>query len=225
MGLDLYALIEPMLGFEEEKNRLYDIFLEKLSKLGIKRFLDVGCGSGSFMQKAFGRKMFCEGIDLSQEMVKRAQKKGLQASHQDICTVKKRYEAVTAVFDVINYLDQEELKRFFSCVEKVLEPGGYFLCDMNTLYGFEEVAQGALMIDQDDRFIGIEAEFEKDRLTTNIVTFFKQRDCYKKEKDTIVQYYHDVEYLKGLGLKLIDIDFISLYGEEVDKALLTFQKD
>ncbi len=225
MGLELYGQIEPLLGFEEQKERLYDIFLEKLRLLGVRSFLDVGCGSGAFMQKAKKLGLECEGIDLSRQMVERAQSKGLQAGYQDICAVRKKYEAITAVFDVINYMDQERLKRFFGCVKKALRNGGYFLCDINTLYGFEEIAPGAMIVDKDNLFVAIEAEYDKGKLVTQIIAFFRQNSCFVKKKDTIIQYYHKIEFLKTLGLNLVDIDFVSLYGDEVDKALLTFQKE
>lgn len=225
MGLELYGQIEPLLGFDEQKERLYDIFLEKLRLLGVQSFLDVGCGSGVFMQRAKKLGLECEGIDLSQQMVERTQSKGLRAYYQDVCAVQKKYEAITAVFDVINYMDQEELKRFFGCVKEAVQSGGYFLCDINTLYGFEEIAPGAMIIDKDHLFIAVEAEYNEGRLVTDITAFFRQNSCFVKKKDTITQYYHEIEFLKTLGLNLVDIDFVSLYGDEVDKALLTFQKE
>ncbi len=225
MGLELYGQIEPLLGFEKQKEQLYDIFLEKLRFLGVRSFLDVGCGSGTFMQKAKKLGLECEGIDLSLQMVERAKSKGLQANCQDICQVRKEYEAITAVFDVINYMDKKDLARFFGCIKKALKEGGYFLCDMNTLYGFEEVAPGAMIVDKEDIFVAIEAEYEEGELVTDITAFFAQNGCFTKKKDRIVQYYHEIDFLKSLGLRLVDIDFISLYSDEVDKALLTFQKE
>ena len=224
MGLDLYAKIEPLLGLEEEKERLYDLFIQKLQSLGIKSFLDIGCGNGTFMQKAIKKGLECEGVDISYKMVEAARKKELTVYHKDVCEIDTTYEAATAVFDVINYLNKEDLQKFFECVHNILQEGGYFLCDMNTLFGFEEIAQGAINIDTDEEFVAIDAEFKKDRLETDIVYFTKQDDCYQKEKGSIVQYYHDINYIKKLGFKLVDMDFISLFGEESDKVLLTLKK-
>ena len=224
MGLDLYAKVEPLLGFEEQKNELYEIFLHKLSSLGIKRFLDIGAGSGAFMQRALQRGFRPKGIDISCEMVRRARQKGLDVACKDICDVDERFEAAVAVFDVINYLSFAQLQRFFACVRDVLEDGGYFLCDMNTWYGFEEVAQGTLVIERENSCVAVEAEFLDEKLMTNILYFHAHNGCYTKEKDQIVQYYHDISDLKELGLRLVDIDMIALFGDEADKALLTWQK-
>ncbi len=224
MGLDLYAKIEPLLGFEEEKRRLYEAFLHKLGELGVRRILDIGCGSGAFLQMAQDAGFEAEGVDVSEVMVARAKDAGLKAYYADICDLTGTYEAATAIFDVINYMDSQELARFFGCVKRLLKDSGYFLCDMNTLYGFEEIAQGALIIDEEERFVAIDAEFADNRLATKICLFERQDECYQKESDEIVQYYHDIQDLKKLGLKLVDLDFLSLFGEEADKVIMTFKK-
>ncbi len=225
MGLDLYARIEPLLGFEEEKHRLYAIFLDKLEALGVREVLDIGCGSGAFMELAKKRGFAIKGIDISCVMVERARAKGLEADCIDVCDVKEHFEAAVAVFDVINYMDSKTLSRFFGCVRDVLEDGGYFVCDMNTLYGFEEVAQGTLVVEDEEACVAIEAEFVDMKLHTKILYFHEDDGCYRKEKDSIIQYYHDVADLKRMGLKLVDIDLVSLFGEEADKVLLVWQKD
>ncbi len=225
MGLDLYARIEPFLGFEEQKRALYDLFLHKLQELGVQKVLDIGCGSGAFMKLALEQGFDIVGIDISQEMVERARAQGLKAYRKDVCEVEERFEAAVAVFDVINYLKPQELASFFGCIKELLKSGGYFLCDINTLVGFEEVAQGALIVERGDHFIALEAEFHQERLTTKLYSFKRVQGCYTKESEEIVQYYHHIERLKSLGLKLVDIDFVALFGEEPDKALLSFVKE
>jgi len=226
MSLDLYAKIEPYLGFENEINELYDIFLEKLKILEVNRVLDIGCGSGQFIKRAKEMGFDIEGIDLSEKMVKRAIELGVKAKNIDLCSVNKKYEACVAIFDVLNYLDKNELKRFLECVDNVLEKGGYFICDINTLYGFEEIAQGSSIIDKNDLFIAIDAEFEKDILTTKITLFEKKDKCYEKEDGVIKQYYHKIDSLKkAKNLKIVDIDFVALFSDISDKAILIYKKE
>lgn len=226
MGLDLYAKIEPYLGFEKEVAELYDIFLEKLSNFNVKKVLDIGCGSGDFILKAKEAGFDIKGIDLSKEMVKRALEKGANAEAIDLCEIDEKYEACVAIFDVLNYLNKDELKRFLKCVDNVLAKGGYFICDINTLYGFEEIAQGTIAIDKKDKFIVMDAEFENEQLITKITYFEKENSCYKKFSGVIKQYYHDIESLKKSNhLKLIDIDFVALFSDISDKAILVYKKE
>ncbi len=225
MALELYAKIEPYLGFKEERFFLYSIFLEKLTSLNVKRVLDVGCGSGDFLELARKEGFEIKGIDLSYEMVKQAKKKGLDAQVKDVCECKEKFEAVTAIFDVLNYIPPNQLERFLSCIYSLLEPEGLFLADINTLYGFEEVASGALVISKKESFIALDSEFDGKTLTTTI-DFFKRTDnCYTRERDKIIQYYYEVERFKNLPIKLVEITPISLFGENADKALLMFKKE
>lgn len=225
MSLDLYAKIETHLSFKKEIDKLHNIFLERLKNLGVKRVLDIGCGSGDFILKAKRAGFDIEGIDLSVEMIKRASKKGVRAYNKDLCQIDKKYDAAVAIFDVLNYLEISSLKKFLCCVDNVLENSGYFICDINTLYGFEEVAPGAVVIDKEDIFISLDAEFKDDKLITKIVTFKKDKNCFKKESGDIVQYYHEVDDLKVCkSLELIDIDFVSLFSDVFDKAILTYKK-
>ena len=226
MGLDLYAKIEPYLGFDEEVQSLHDIFLEKLLNINAKKVLDIGCGSGEFILKAKKNGIDIEGIDLSKEMVKRALDKGVFARAIDLCELEEKYDAAVAIFDVLNYLDKKELKRFLECVDNILVEGGYFICDINTLYGFKEIAPGVIAIDKNDKYIVLDAEFENNILLTKIDYFEKVDDCFKKYSGSIKQYYHEIEQLKTVkNLKIVDIDFVALFSDISDKAILVYKKE
>jgi len=41
-SLDLYAKVEPFIGFYEEYEKLYDKYLELIEPLGVKKCLDIG---------------------------------------------------------------------------------------------------------------------------------------------------------------------------------------
>ena len=228
MGLELYGEIEPLLGFEEETDRLYDIYIEILKSWSPETLLDIGCGSGKFLLRAMSELPLKDslGVDLSQEMVKRAKRAGAEAEALDICELNKRFEAATAIFDVLNYLERAELERFLGCVEDILEPNGLFLADINTLYGFEEVAQGALIRENEKEVLTLESIFE-DGVMSTAINYFKAQNsgCYERKSDVVTQYFHEIEtILDSTSLELIQTYPISLYAEEPDKELLLFKK-
>jgi len=225
MGLELYAKIEPLLGFERERFYLYQTFLKEIKKLGAKTLLDVGCGSGDFLKLVKQEGIKAKGIDLSQMMVERAKERGLDVEVRDVCKCKEKFEAVTAIFDVINYLPPSQIEPFFRCVVDVLEPKGSFLCDLNTLYGFSEVALGSLILSEEDYLLALDAEFDGKTLLTTIDFFKKADNCYTREQDRITQYYHPIEIFKKLSLKLVEITPLKLFGEKADKVLLRFIKE
>jgi len=224
-GLDLYAKIEYLFDFEDVMDFLWDKYIEELKSLNVKTILDIGCGSGGFMLKAKEAGFEVVGIDISKEMIENASQKDLEVYHKDLCDFEGKFDACVAIFDVINYMDDEYLKKFFSCVKNVLNKDGYFLFDVNTLYGFEEIAQGTLAIEDEQIFGILNSVFEDDIMETKITIFEKNDNCYNKEDGKIIQYFHKNQKLKKLSILKFDkkID-INLYGGEMaDKNLLVFK--
>jgi len=210
-ALNLYSLVEQDLDFSEEIAELYNAYELFINQIEPSSLIDIGCGQGDFLLQVKNEDMKTFGIDLSDEQIKICQEKGIDSACIDIADVKDKYDCATAMFDVLNYINQNELKNFIQNTYNVLNNDSYFIFDVNTLFGFEEVAQGSLNINKQDKFIGIDAYFEDEKLSTNITLFQKeQNDLYKKYNETITQYYHSKEYLEDI---LKDIGF------EVQNAL------
>ena len=225
MGLELYAEIEELFLDKEAADMLWGSFLDIVKELNIKNFLDIGCGGGDFCLMAKKAGIDVKGVDLSFSQVKKAQKKGCNCENIDICDMKEKFEAATAIFDVINYMDKNELKKFFSCVEKVVEK--YFIFDINTFYAMDELAVGNLKAEDENRFSTLYSQFEDNKLITEITLFEKKdNNCYIKKQKSITQYYHSVEEIEKLtSMKLKNMVPISLYGsEEAEKMILVFEK-
>lgn len=224
-GLELYATIEDMLDFSDAIDTLYSAHRDMLKKLGAKTVLDIGCGSGAFGLSLVEEGCDVFGIDVSEKMVENSKKAGLKAECINLCDLNGSYEAATAVFDVLNYMDENELSKFFGCVRNVLKKDGYFLADVNSFYGFDEVAQGVIAIEKEDRYAVIEAEFDGRELITQMKLFTKEESgLYKREEGSIAQYYHDKKSMQKLsGMKIVDIVEIGLYGEKPDKYLYVFK--
>ena len=227
-SLDLYSKVEDLLGVKEASPKLYAHYLLFLNQFDFNSLLDVGCGSGDFLQqmsRALDIEVF-KGIDLSPLMVEKSIKLGLDAECIDLALENKTYDVITAVFDMLNYLDKEELKTFLKEIFLHLNNGGVFLCDINTLYGFENVAVGSFIVDDDDRFLTIDSDFEDGEYISEFTLFEKERVNFKKSQEIIRQYFHTIDDItKELGLTLINEDKVFLYEEEeADKLFLVFQK-
>lgn len=229
-GLNLYSKIEKHLDFQAEVEELYEAFLKICEELNVKRVIDIGCGQGEFLLSLEVSGMVAFGCDLSSEQVKVCKEKGLDVACVDISLVNDKFDCATAIFDVLNYMDKQILEKFVNDTYNLLEEGGYFIFDINTLYGFEEVAQGSLNINLEDKFIAIDAFFGDKKLITNIVLFSKKEDGdYKKEEDFITQYYHEKNAIKklltksGFDIKQI-INFHLHSDDKADKLIFICQK-
>lgn len=226
--LDLYAKVEDLLGVKEAAPVLYAHYLLFLKSLDFETLLDVGCGSGDFLRQMHSVLKIeqAKGIDLSPLMVSKTMEQGYHAECKNLCDIEGQYDVLTAVFDMLNYLDKAQLKDFFECVRAHLHEGGFFLCDINTLYGFEEVAIGAYVVDDEERFLTIDSDFDNGEYSAQFTLFEKKGDTFKKSQETIKQYYHTVGDIEMLsGMELIQSDEVNLYDfDKADKAFLILKK-
>jgi predicted TPR repeat methyltransferase len=226
--LDLYAKVEDLLGVKEAAPSLYAHYLLFLNSVDFENLLDVGCGSGDFLRQIHGALKIpqVKGIDLSPLMVSKTLEQGYDAECIDLCDLKGDYDVITAVFDMLNYLNKEQIKNFFGCLREHLNDGGLFLCDINTLYGFENVAIGAYIVDDEERFLTIDSDFEKGEYSAEFTLFEKEGALFKKSQETIRQYYHTVGDIVMLsGLELLRSDDVNLYDfDAADKVFLVLQK-
>ncbi|RXJ75855.1 methyltransferase [Arcobacter sp. F155] len=211
MGLNLYSKIEPYLDFQDEVYNLHNEFMSIVFDKELDNILDVGCGQGFFIESLNLNQKNAYGIDLSSEQIEACKQRGVEnVACIDLKDVKEKYDCATAIFDVINYIPKDSLKEFFENVYKALNDKGYFIFDVNTLYGFEEIAQGCITMDLDDKFIAIDAIYEDEKLVTDLTLFTKLEDGnFKKENDFITQYYHSKDRLKKM-LKKIGFEVESL---------------
>ncbi|MCG3702894.1 class I SAM-dependent methyltransferase [Aliarcobacter butzleri] len=230
MGLDLYAKVEPYLDFEEEVYTLHKEFLRFVMVNDLDNIIDIGCGQGYFLENLKVNKKKYFGIDLSVEQIKVCQEKNLNAKAIDLKDVKEKFDCATAIFDVLNYIPKNELKRFLEQTYEILNQNAYFIFDVNSHFGFDEVAQGTITIDVEDKFIAIDANFENNKLQTDITLFEKQENgLFSKEQDSIIQEYHSKEFLtkilEEIGFKLIEIKEFNLHTDEIaDKLIFICKK-
>jgi SAM-dependent methyltransferase len=228
-ALDLYAKIEDLLDVNEVTPILNAYYFQTLKDIEFKTLLDVGCGSGGFLSELSVNypNVDALGIDLSPVMVEHTKAKGLNAQCIDLCKLDKKFDVITAIFDMVNYLDEKHLKRFFRCIEERLEEGGHFIFDVNSLYAFIVVASGSFIKDGGDRFLTIDSDYEESEATyyMDFTLFEKEGECFVKSQESITQYYHKVEKLKKLTkMKLVSKQPIAIYGHEIEKFYLVFKK-
>ena len=230
MGLDLYAKVEPYLDFEEEVYTLHKEFLRFVMVNDLDNIIDIGCGQGYFLENLKVNKKKYFGIDLSVEQIKVCQEKNLNAKVIDLKDVKEKFDCATAIFDVLNYISKNELKIFLEQTYQILNQDAYFIFDVNSYFGFDEVAQGTITIDVEDKFIAIDANFENNKLQTDITLFEKQENgLFSKEQDSIIQEYHSKEFLtkilEEIGFKQIEIKEFNLHTDEIaDKLIFICKK-
>lgn len=230
MGLELYSKVEPYLDFSNEIYRLHNEFLAVIMTKELDNILDVGCGQGHFLACLKANNLNYFGIDLSQNQIDICKSKELNADCVDLKDVSEKFDCLTAIFDVLNYIPKDEVESFLKSAYERLNSGGYFLFDINSKFAFEEIVTGSIVIDEDDKFITIDANYEKPTLTTDIVYFEKtEESLFTQEKDSIKQYFHSKDFfkkvMKKVGFKIEEVLDFHLYEYELaDKHIYICKK-
>ena len=105
--------------------------------------LDLACGTGSLTLELYRQGVDIYGIDGSVEMLSEARAKCAEAGADILFLCQKMQsidlygtvDTVLCTLDSLNHLKNgEELQQVFDKVSFFMNPGGYFLFDMNTLY-------------------------------------------------------------------------------------------
>ncbi len=150
---DKFATVYDKMGHDRFSARMAEYTLKAMAKFGAAPTsgLDLCCGTGTAIELFCERGLSMAGLDGSKAMLKIARKKlahhRVKLHHQLLprfeIKVKghgakarlQRFDLVTCFFDSLNYvLTKPDLKATFRSVYRHLNPGGYFVFDMNTAH-------------------------------------------------------------------------------------------
>ncbi|MBO5649113.1 MAG: class I SAM-dependent methyltransferase [Clostridia bacterium] len=145
--------------------------------------LDLGCGTGVLTNLLAARGYDMIGVDLSHEMLARAQSAASSAGlsvlylAQDMRALDLYgdVDAVVCSLDGINYLTKrDDVARCFARVHTFLAPGGLFLFDVNTPWKFEHVfGDSSYVLENETTFLGWQNQYTRSTgLCRFYLTFF-----------------------------------------------------
>lgn len=97
--------------------------------------LDIGCGAGVPIAKTLAERFSVTGVDLSQEMIRRARQSVPTGDFTcaDIMSLRfppASFNAVVAFYSIF-HLPREEHPRLFHRIHRWIAPGGYLLCTLS----------------------------------------------------------------------------------------------
>lgn len=229
-NLDLYAKIEPYLDLEEPTYTLHKEFMRFIMENSLDNILDIGCGRGYFLENLRINGLNYLGIDNSLEQINVCKEKELKSENSEIKKLNQKFDCAVAIFDVVNFVEKKNLEGFIKDIYSILSDDGYFLFDINTLFAFENIAQGSINIDAKDSFIAINSDFMDSKLITNFYLFEKQKDGnFVKNSGLIIQEYYKInsleKILKNVGFEVVEKRNLFLYSNsKSDKVMFICKK-
>ncbi len=169
----------------------------KASSTKPESLLDLACGEGTFAIIQAQQGMRVTGVDASPELLRFARTRASQAGvevmflEQDMRSLRLEasFDLVTCWYDSLNYiLDYVDLVRVFRNVAQVLNPGGLFIFDMNTIHGlaveWQHQSPAHVQQDTDTVFEIHRPRYDsKQSIATLRITAFVRKDSHWRRID------------------------------------------
>ena len=159
--------------------------------------LDIACGEGTFAVAMSKQGIDIMGVDQSKEMLTIARKKAqvenvkvrfLQMDMRQL-ELTTTFDLVTCWFDSLNYLlTTNDLEQTFTGVIRHLNPGGFFIFDMNTIFWLTNLAKKYPTLIEKDTSDIFQVHHHSYDVDTHIATFqltgfLKNDDCWTRQVD------------------------------------------
>lgn len=224
-GYSVFAQFYDRLTANVDYSRLADYYMDLMGRLshapGLA--LDLACGTGSLTLELFRRGVDIYGVDASVEMLSAAREKCAYAE-ADILFLRQNmqnldlYGTVNTVFcslDSINHLQgKDEVRQAFQKVALFLDPGGYFIFDMNTLYKHENVLGNHTFIyDMEDVYcIWQNHSSGTGRVDIRLDFFSREGRLYRRSGERFSEYAYPLEKVTG-WLQEAGFDTVQIFHE------------
>jgi len=215
----------PYLRFSESLAE--SILPEYLTEVGIEPedLLDIACGEGTFAVMMAQRGYRMTGVDQSGRMIDlakaRAKDVGVNVKFlvEDMRSLpfKEQFDIATCFFDSLNYLlSIKDLQITFQNAYRALKPGGYFIFDMNTVYGLavDWMRARDYIHNETEDFIEIHhQDFDYENLIASMtITVFEKHGRLWERFDEVHQErgypIADIEFL----LNQVGFETLAIYG-------------
>lgn len=223
----VYDHMMDNIPYEDWFQRIRSYLADKGIEQG--RICDLGCGTG-IMTEMFAEAGFdMIGIDKSMDMLALARQKQ-EEKGADILYLNQSMEqmeldgtvdAFISVCDSMNYLLHEgEMAELFQRVKKYLNPGGYFIFDLKTVFCFRDVIGNQTWVEQDDEvsYIWENYFYEEEDINEYMLTIFRKRpdsELYERVEEAHYQRVYQWERLQKL-LQEAGLEAVGCYDENMN---------
>ena len=204
-----------------------EYYLALIGRMGVvpKTLCGCACGTGSMSVRFAERGLRVTGVDLSGEMLARAQDKARKAGvmamfvRQDMCelTLPRPVDALVCACDGVNYLtDDGRVKAFFRRAHAAVKPGGALAFDVSSPFKLEKILGNSFFGEERDdvAYLWSNRFDAAARTVTMDLTFFARNDgdLYRRVSEVHVQKAHEPEQLKALLLEAGFAD-VQIFGD------------
>lgn len=221
---DYYDALTQNVAYPERA----DYFCRLLRHLGHSPglTLDLACGTGSLTLELARRGIDIYGVDASPEMLSVAQQKAAECEKnilflcQDMRSLDLfgTVNTVLCTLDSINHLTEiSDLRSAFGRVSLFLEPGGYFVFDVNTIYKHQSILNHEIFVyDTDSVYCVWQNRYDPaggNHLVEISLDFFEQQgQMYRRDSERFLERAYPMEVLREC-LEQAGLTWVACYGD------------
>lgn len=172
----IYDKFMQYCNYDEWSNEIKKI-IEKYNPNG-KTLLDLGCGTGETLLR-LKDDFICDGLDLSEDMLKIAQKKlkksGVNLFLGDMreFDTNKKYDIIISLFDTVNHLTSlEDLNDLFKSIRNSLNENGIYIFDIVDRNFMNEMFEKGIFFDDRKEMSIIWEHFREEDIDIIEATYF-----------------------------------------------------
>ena len=215
-----YDHLTKNVNYPERADYYCTLFSRLNHNMGIT--LDLACGTGSLTLELKKRGIDVYGIDGSSSMLSIAQEKAIEQQVQILFLCQKMQEldlygtvdTVLCTLDSINHLTTEQdVQKAFQKVSLFLNPDGYFVFDLNTIYKHKTIlANHTFIYDTDTVFCTWQNHyFASDHRVEITLDFFEKQDnqSYLRYSECFFERAYTIQTIEKMlnhaGLSLVAV--------------------
>lgn len=142
-GDAFYARLSKYDWYYESEKWEFDVALDLIGQFKPKSILEIGCGSGEFLQKVSGAVDLAMGVDINPTALEKARAKGLVVTNQSIELMVEKFDMIV-LFEVLEHLP--EPGKILRAIVDRLNPGGTLVLAVPNPDGYLK-DQGVVLLD------------------------------------------------------------------------------
>lgn len=208
MARKSYEVIAAMYDKVSANDCNYDRWLSYITdiaaKHGVKKIVDLACGTGKVSCRLVKSGFSVVGVDSSRQMLTQARQKCRALFVEQDMTqfaLAKPTDMAVCVNDGVNYLSGDKLSLFFQRVAANLKPHAPFVFDYSSPYKLQQViANNVFYVDEQDYTLLWTNQMQGDSaLRMNLTVFANQGDeLYTRQDETHLQHLHQLQDVVNL---------------------------
>ncbi|MCH5303508.1 MAG: methyltransferase domain-containing protein [Ruminococcus sp.] len=218
---DFYDQLTLNVDYEKRAGYILDVFKNLGHDMGIT--LDLACGTGKLTVELKKRGVDIYGVDASEDMLTRAfqncAEEGLSILflHQKMQELNLYGSVDTCVctLDSINHMiNPDDVLKTFERVSLFMNPDGYFLFDVNSVYKHKKIlADNTFVYDLDEVYCVWENSLKENNIVDiDINLFIPEGDLYLRDEEHFSERAYSDEEISAM-LKKAGFEVKARYGD------------